>query len=849
MVGLGSGSGEIHLKDKSETVHLMHSDEDEEAFEWEVDTRSPLHREELGAYGEVSGEQLAFPFAISRFEDMRWWQCLLGLVWFPLGLILMLARLVVLLVATASLSPEVLLSIFPFLGIFTRNIRPLSKVALERVRTEKSVFLIDHHISYDVLLVASVLQRNAVRVHMLMREGLGRAGAVLGALATEGKPVELLDTFSEWIHSKVDTQGCFSDEGLATIRGSDHATAFLVAPTGMTTKDGYTGTPEHPFFQEAVPIVPTQVRMWNMFNMHLRTVVSSPLADLCVLLWLPFSLADVHFGDVTPPPEGGFISGPAARERTARVWSELAADTNTTVTPWTIPCKQRLGRVKCLEEPLALWHPSAFSLPANVSRVCIKVFGTLVSKLSSKPTALWGGVGLDLELYEWTSNLNVPVDILLCDSWERSIFEESVRPALDFEFTVVYEVPEHCDLLLTRTTQLTGIDRAAHLLLVNPTKRDEWTAVGLRIPVFLAVGSNTRFLSYLNSRESQIVHEIQAKLVSPLVLSIVGLFHTMLLEKNLLFLGCILVAASVDADLMFLYGQCLGLLHGLTVMAKNFVPRPRPLWMPQDVAIRPSTRFDLQRDCSFFSGHTAFMTTLWITTILADRPSWLIALMTVGALLTGVARLIVAAHFLSDVVVGYVVAGIGTLLVFLATLLPSPFFDWGSETGYLLSNDVSRQFVVTVIVCVLYLLVCLGSQGLAFPISPLKLHSWRRNLFLRALASGIPVKEIVPCGNRSIDYTSPVLALNLMVWWTPSALRKVFIDNGWIPFDYDAGQSFASIGFAFAYVIPLFALLRVILPYLAGHPILHYVVSTILLTSLLVWVGFVVPIIIYNIYR
>ena len=151
-------------------------------------------------------------------------------------------------------------------------------------------------------------------------------------------------------------------------------------------------------------------------------------------------------------------------------------------------------------------------------------------------------------------------------------------------------------------------------------------------------------------------------------ISILSLF-SMFGEELLMILILGFVYWSYDKRL----GRTMGLsaIMGLTwsTMAKNIALRRRPYFDHERIKIlrivEPEADiYDIAaQGYSFPSVHSANATTLFCSMAVSKRKRWLKVLAVVLPLLTGVSRVVVGAHYPTDVLAGWLLGGIGVVIV------------------------------------------------------------------------------------------------------------------------------------------------------------------------------------------
>jgi len=182
-------------------------------------------------------------------------------------------------------------------------------------------------------------------------------------------------------------------------------------------------------------------------------------------------------------------------------------------------------------------------------------------------------------------------------------------------------------------------------------------------------------------------------------------FFSFLGSENFLFLILPLVYWSIDSRVGLQIAMILAASNNLKPILKMFFAGPRPYWVSSQVhAYVAESSFGIP------SGHAQDALALWGTVAAGVRKrwAWIIALMV--AFFIGFSRLYLGAHFVHDVLAGWLVG---------AVLLWAFMRFWDPVTAWLNSQSLSQQvliaFIISIVSIALSAVVVARLDGYTFP--------------------------------------------------------------------------------------------------------------------------------------
>ncbi len=181
-----------------------------------------------------------------------------------------------------------------------------------------------------------------------------------------------------------------------------------------------------------------------------------------------------------------------------------------------------------------------------------------------------------------------------------------------------------------------------------------------------------------------------------------------------------------DSALGFRVGAILMLSNGVNTIFKLVFHAPRPYWVnPEVKAVSAESSFGLP------SGHSQNAVALWGRLAVSLRRKWVTYTAAAIIFLIGISRLYLGVHFLTDVLVGWLIGGV---LLWLVVHLEGPISAWlgPKQVGL----QILWAFIAAITLILLGLVVRLawgdwqvpelwitnaGAQGLGQSIDPLKI--------------------------------------------------------------------------------------------------------------------------------
>jgi len=188
-------------------------------------------------------------------------------------------------------------------------------------------------------------------------------------------------------------------------------------------------------------------------------------------------------------------------------------------------------------------------------------------------------------------------------------------------------------------------------------------------------------------------------------------FFTFLGEQDFFFLILPLIYWSIDSRLGLQIALILAASNNLKPILKMFFAGPRPYWVSAQVKA-----FVAEGSFGIPSGHSQDAVAIWGTMAFGVRKRWAwIAAFTL-AFLIGFSRLYLGAHFVHDVLAGWLVG---------AVLLWAFMRFWDSVAVWLKTKSLGQQviiaFVISLILIVLGALTVARLDGYTFP------EEWKDN--------------------------------------------------------------------------------------------------------------------------
>jgi membrane-associated phospholipid phosphatase len=173
-------------------------------------------------------------------------------------------------------------------------------------------------------------------------------------------------------------------------------------------------------------------------------------------------------------------------------------------------------------------------------------------------------------------------------------------------------------------------------------------------------------------------------------------FHYSLQEVILAVIGVILLSCRINVELFGILSRNCGWLLFFTIVIKTCVKCKRPY----DSYSRVKTlKYITQKDYSFPSGHSAIMSTITTTLVCYSKvyyvSSALIVTSYILTLLTGVSRVVLAVHYLSDIIIGWLIG----------MIVPMIFYFTSYHTYIITSTDEQLLCIITLLVCIIILTI------------------------------------------------------------------------------------------------------------------------------------------------
>ncbi len=220
-------------------------------------------------------------------------------------------------------------------------------------------------------------------------------------------------------------------------------------------------------------------------------------------------------------------------------------------------------------------------------------------------------------------------------------------------------------------------------------------------------------------------------------------FFTALGSENFLFLVLPLIYWSIDARLGLQVALILIASNNLKPILKMSFVGPRPYWVSSQVKA-----FVAESSFGIPSGHAQDAMALWgiLAFNLRKRWAWIVALLL--AFFIGFSRLYLGAHFVHDVLAGWLVGGV---LLWLFAKFWNPVQTWIQQKS--VGTQIGIAFAVSLIFVLLSLLVTARLAGYTFP------AEWRDN----ALRAG-PLPDPVSM-NDSLTAAGTLFGLAAGISW------------------------------------------------------------------------------------
>jgi len=317
--------------------------------------------------------------------------------------------------------------------------------------------------------------------------------------------------------------------------------------------------------------------------------------------------------------------------------------------------------------------------------------------------------------------------------------------------------------------------------------------------------------SQFDEKEVLINSWIQKKLNHKVFVYTSKFFHYLLLEKNLILLGMLLFCSGLWANQLLVIAQVVALEHFPLLVSKLWFGRPRPVWLHQHIQLK-SLVSGTQVDASFPSGHSAFLTLLAMVSIYEGSNQFatsvqclLVALAIVG----GIGRVHVGAHYLSDVVGGCVYA-----IAFVAI-----FYGMGGDELLLErkgSTDLDFQKRFSLVLVSLQILIVVLTETFVPPKTPLERETYLQNNLSRIPkakedededAASLYENVVDRPAGSSRDFLAPFIGLSAVVFWTEPMIASIYVQSRALPYFEISGSVrffgvLTGLGFIAAFVLP-----------------------------------------------
>lgn len=180
---------------------------------------------------------------------------------------------------------------------------------------------------------------------------------------------------------------------------------------------------------------------------------------------------------------------------------------------------------------------------------------------------------------------------------------------------------------------------------------------------------------------------------------------------------------TINTRIGLRFGFMLLISNGVNTMIKFLFHQPRPFWVNSEVkAMVEEGSFGLP------SGHSQNAASIWGIFAHSINKTWVTALILLFILLTGISRIYLGVHYLTDVLTGWL---IGFILLALFTRYETKVITWFR------SQTTSKQVTYAVLSSLVFILIPLVIRAL--------FHNWQApELWVKNVTAAYPDAEFKP---------------------------------------------------------------------------------------------------------